>query len=102
MVYPSHYEPFRYHATRPYETVYDSLVGIKDQLKDTPVKVKVIPYIELSNYRYPLSHSKKLEYIEAQIKAAENGGADGWYVWSPHNKYDNLFTVLSNYPAKLT
>ncbi len=100
MVYPSHFEPYRYYAQRPYQIVYDSLNAIKDQFPNKNVPVKIIPYIELSNYRYPLSHSKKLDYIVAQIKATENGGADGWYVWSPHNLYDNLFQVLSNYHAK--
>lgn len=99
MVYPSHYEPFRHHAVRPYQTVYDSLKSIQKQF-GFQMPVKLIPYIELSNYRYPLSKAKKLEYIYAQIKAAQDSGADGYYVWSPNNWYDNLFTVLETYPVK--
>lgn len=93
MVYPSHYEPFRVHAVTPYETVHKSLTAIRKQFNGSP-PFKLYPYIELSNYRYPLSKEKKLAYIYAQIKAAENANADGWYVWSPHNYYDNLFKVL--------
>src|SRR3990167_365676 len=93
MVYPSHYEPYLEHAVRPYQTVHHSLMSIKAQFGNR-LPMKLIPYIELSNYRYKLSQDKKLEYIYAQIQAAENAGADGWYAWSPHNRYDNLFRVL--------
>jgi len=94
MVYPSHFEPYKAHAVTPYETVYKSLASIRKQFNNKPLPFKLIPYIELSNYRYPLSRTKKLNYIYAQIQAAENANADGWYVWSPQNYYDNLFQVL--------
>jgi hypothetical protein len=94
MVYPSHFEPYVHHANTPYETVYGSLKSIQKQFADSNQNVQLIPYIELSNYRYPLSHEKKMAYIRAQIKAAEDAGAHGWFVWSPNNLYDNLFTVL--------
>lgn len=99
MVYPSHYEPFRVHAVTPYQTVYKSLAMIKAMF-NTQLSFKLIPYIELSNYRYPLSQPKKIEYIYAQIRAAQDAGADGWYAWSPHNQYDNLFAVLQRYQVK--
>ena len=99
MVYPSHYQPFPKHFATPYETVYDSLISIKEQFDDD-LPFKLYPYIELSNYHYPLSHEKKLKYIYSQIKAVQDAGADGWYAWSPQNKYDNLFQVLESYPVK--
>jgi len=100
MVYPSHYEPFPYHYDRPYKTVYDSLVSIKEQF-DGKMPVKLFPYIELSNYHYPKqSHENKLKYIYAQIQAVQDAGADGWYAWSAKNYYDNLFTVLENNAVK--
>lgn len=99
MVYPSHYEPYRVHAVKPYETVHDSLVAIKGQFKNN-MPVKLYPYLELSNYRYPLSHDKKIAYIRAQIKATEDAGADGWYAWSANNLYDNLFNILENHQVK--
>ncbi len=94
MVYPSHYVPFDVHVKIPYKTVYDSLAAIKKQFNNEPLPFKLIPYIELSNYHYLLSHEKKMNYIYSQIQAAENAGADGWYVWSAGNKYDNLFQLL--------
>lgn len=100
MVYPSHFEPYRAHAVTPYETVYNSLASIHKQFNNKPLSFKLIPYIELSNYRYHLSREKKLNYIYAQIQAAENANADGWYVWSPQNYYDNLFQVLETRKVK--
>lgn len=94
MVYPSHYVPFDVHVKTPYKTVYSSLASIRDQFDGEKLPFKLYPYIELSNYHYLLSHEKKLNYIYAQIQAAENAGADGWYVWSARNKYDSLFQIL--------
>jgi len=97
MVYPSHYEPFRYHAKRPYKTIYDSLVALRKQLKNFP-NVKIYAYIELYNYRYPLSRQNKINYILAEIKAVRDAHADGWYAWSAKNKYSLLFAILRNRP----
>jgi hypothetical protein len=93
MVYPSHYVPFAYHFKKPYDTIFNSLTSIQGQF-DGKMPIKMYAYIELSNYHYPMSHEKTLEYIKAQISAVEDAGADGWYAWSPHNRYDNLFKVL--------
>lgn len=100
MVYPSHFEPFRKHAVTPYDTVYSALMALREQFEDDRLPFKLYPYIELSNYRYPLSHQKRLQYILAEIHAAEDAGADGWYVWSPHNEYDPLFEVLETTKVK--
>lgn len=99
MVYPSHYIPYKEHFNAPYDTVYDSLASIQDQF-DEKTPVKVYAYIELSNYHYPMSRAKKLEYIKAQIAAVKAIGADGWYAWSPHNRYDTLFAVLESQKTK--
>ncbi|MBX3708467.1 MAG: hypothetical protein KIT56_07060 [Gammaproteobacteria bacterium] len=99
MVYPSHYVPFPKHFKQPYETVYDSLMSIKDQFNNK-MPIKMYAYIELSNYHYPMSRPKTVEYIKAQIRAVDAAGADGWYAWSPHNRYDNLFNILDGQKAK--
>lgn len=97
MVYPSHYTPFDYHYKAPYETVYNSLTRIQKQFDGNEMPVKMYAYIELSNYHYPsMSRSQKLAYIKAQLKAVKEANADGWYAWSPHNRYDNLFRVLKS------
>lgn len=93
MVYPSHYEPFRYHAVRPYETVYKSLTDLRRRLSGFP-DVSIYAYIELFNYRYPLSHESKVNYILSELRAVRDAQADGWYAWSANNKYRLLFAIL--------
>jgi hypothetical protein len=97
MVYPSHYEPYKIHAVTPYETVYTSLDSLKKQFNNQ-IPFKLYPYIELSNYRYPLSTEQRHAYIRAQLKAVNDVQADGWFAWSPNNKYEHLFRVLQNQP----
>ncbi len=94
MVYPSHYEPFRIHATKPYETVFNAIMALKKQLRSN-VSVSVFAYLELFNYRFPLMPQQKINYIRAQMKAAHDAGANGWYVWSATNHYAPLFRVLA-------
>lgn len=94
MVYPSHYQPFALHFKTPYKTIYTSLTSIKNQFDNNKLPIKIYAYIELTNYHYPMSHPKTLEYIKAQIKAVADANADGWYAWSPHNRYENLFNIL--------
>ncbi len=96
MVYPSHYVPFPDHFQHPYDTVYTSLKHIKGQFGGDKMPIKLYAYIELSNYHFPMSHEKTLEYIKAQLNAVQAAGADGWYAWSPHNRYDNLFSILES------
>ena len=95
MVYPSHYVPFSEHYKTPYQTVYKSLTHIKKQFNNK-IPFKLYAYIELSNYHYRMSRAEKAAYIKAQIKAVEEAEADGWYAWSPHNRYDVLFDVLQH------
>ncbi|OGT37573.1 MAG: hypothetical protein A3F12_02265 [Gammaproteobacteria bacterium RIFCSPHIGHO2_12_FULL_38_14] len=94
MVYPSHYEPFAIHYKTPYETVYRSLSSIQKQFNNN-MPIKMYAYIELSNYHYRMSHKEKIAYVKAQLKAVDHADADGWYAWSPHNRYEVLFDALS-------
>lgn len=93
MVYPSHYNPYPEHSAHPYDTIYDSLTALDDQF-DGPPPFKVHAFIETSNYHYNLSAPAAQKYIKAQIKATRDAKVEGWYAWSAHNKYDNLFAVL--------
>lgn len=96
MVYPSHYYPYQKHSKQPYEIIYKSLTSLKGQFKDNKTPFKLTPYIEASNYHYKWSNEQKRSYILKQIKAVEDAKADGWYVWSPKNHYDNLFNALKS------
>lgn len=94
MVYPSHYEPFVFHSNRPYETVFNSVASLKKILQNHP-GVAIYAYIEAYNYRFFLSPTKRTQYIKAEIKAAHDAGANGWYVWSATNHYAPLFQALA-------
>jgi hypothetical protein len=95
MVYPSHYEPYQKYAKMPYYIVRVSLASIREQFHGN-IPFKVYPFIELYNYRYPLSYESKIKYISAEIKAVRDSRMDGWYAWNPHNQYDILFSLLEN------
>lgn len=94
MVYPSHFEPFRYHAKQPYKAVEKLVGGVKKQVSKYP-QVAVYPFIELYNYRYPLSRPDRIKYIKAQIQAVKDAGVNGIYVWNDQNEYDILFEILA-------
>lgn len=96
MLYPSHFEPYKEHARRPYNTYYSAIESLKSKFSDNDPPFKLYPYIELSNYRHKFSEEQLTGYIQSQIKAVEDTRADGWYAWSANNKYDRLFNVLSN------
>lgn len=100
MVYPSHYEPYRQYAKMPYYAVHSSLRALEKQFKGK-VPIKVYPFIEIYNYRYPLSQTEKLDYLAEELKAVNDSATDGWYVWNIHNNYDNLFLVLKAFPQNV-
>ena len=71
-------------------------MSLRKQFNNKPLNFKLIPFIELSNYRYPLSKTEKTKYIHDQIRASEDANADGWYFWSAGNKYQSLFDLLKS------
>ncbi len=99
MVYPSHYEPYIRYSRNPYSTVFAALKSLRRQFGGR-VPFRVIPFIEASNYRYRLGGAAKIKYIYAQIRAVDDSYVNGWYVWSPRNKYNALFRVLELYRVK--
>lgn len=95
MVYPSHFEPYLKFAKMPYYVVRNSLESLREQFYGD-IPFKIYAYIELSNYRYPLSRDEKLDYILEQLLAVKDSQIDGWYAWSPNNQYNNLFLLLKS------
>lgn len=94
MLYPSHFEPYQEHARKPYDIVYKAISSLQGQFKRR-IPFRVYVYVELSNYRHKMSEDLLVGYFHSQVKAVEDAGADGWYVWSAGNKYDRLFSILS-------
>lgn len=99
MVYPSHYEPYAYHAEHPYETVYHSLTALRQQILDFPT-VQIVAYIEILNFRHPMSVSEKIRYVLDEMAAVRDSKANGWYVWNVHNNYQLLFDLLRNHTVR--
>lgn len=98
MVYPSHYWPYQKYSAQPYKTIYDSLNSMFNKFDNNP-PFKLRAFIEAANYKYikSTSDAQKQKYLLEEIRAVEAvGGMYGWYVWSAHNNYDNLFKVLEN------
>jgi hypothetical protein len=93
MDYPSHFADYKIKSAQPYKTVNSSVIALKEQLKDEK-PVKVYAYIEAYNYRYHMASSQRATYIAAEMKGAEDAGADGWYVWSANNVYDHVFEAI--------
>jgi hypothetical protein len=94
MLYPSHFEPYREHAKRPYNIIYSALESLKSKFSNNNPPFKLYAYIELFNYRHSFTEDQLAGYINSQIKAVEDAKADGWYAWSANNKYDRLFNVM--------
>lgn len=95
MVYPSHYEPYEERVNLPFETVYESLVGLKRQMGEH--EIPVLAYIELFNYHFKLTAAERVNYIRAQLRAVREANADGWLAWSAGNRYDLLFEILRRF-----
>lgn len=91
MVYPSHYQPYAASSRKPYTIIYDSLTSLKELIRGN--KAKIIAWIEARNHRS--SAIPRVEYLKLEIKAVEDADVAGFYVWSPLNQYQNLFTALS-------
>lgn len=99
MVYPSHFEPYQKYAQMPYYAVRNALKALHAQFYGN-LPFKVYAFIETYNYRYPLSDPARRDYIAKQLLAVQDSMIDGWYVWNPNNKYNNLFMVLQAAKAK--
>jgi hypothetical protein len=95
MVYPSHYTPYAETAKKPFETVFTSLMGMKRQMGKQ--QVPVLAYIELFNFRHSMNTVERVKYIRAQLRAAREAQAEGWYAWSAGNHYDLLFEILRQF-----
>lgn len=92
MLYPSHFEPYLETAKTPYETVHGALTALAGQTEANPLPVYA--YIEHFNYRYPMTDPERAKYLESQLQAVLDSGAQGFYVWSAGNYYDILFNLL--------
>jgi len=88
MVYPSHYFEQLYRDD-PYRTVKDALVA-----GDARIEANFRPFLQAFDRDLPDGVSLET-YINEQIRAAQDHGADGYLFWHPACEYEPLFRVLA-------
>jgi hypothetical protein len=89
MLYPSGFmygiPNYRNPITHPYEIVRFSLDRARERTKIDPVRFR--PWLQaFADYAFDKRQFGGAE-IQAQIKAADSFGADGWLLWNPRNVY---------------
>ncbi len=87
MLYPSGFSKgsfyFDYPSEYPYEVVFRSVKTIQDRIPSNRVR----PWLQyFKDYTKRKKEYKRAE-IQAQIKATEDVGTNGWMMWSPSSRY---------------
>ena len=89
MLYPSGFmygiPNYRNPMTHPYEIVRLSLDRARERTKLDPVRFR--PWLQgFADYAFDKRQFGEAE-IQAQIRAAQSFGSDGWLLWNPRNSY---------------
>ncbi|HUG16294.1 MAG TPA: putative glycoside hydrolase [Thermomicrobiales bacterium] len=87
MIYPSHFYPgaigLDIPNNHPYEVIYTSLMSGAAMVPEAREKLR--PWLQ------DFSYGEGIEYgdieVLAQIRAADDFGANGWMIWNPGNEY---------------
>ena len=87
MVYPSHYAEQAYRDD-PYRVVSEALRSGR-----TRVSASYRPFLQAFDMALPAGMSLET-YIQEQIRAAVDAGADGYLFWHPACEYDALYRAL--------
>ncbi|GBR76131.1 hypothetical protein NO2_0732 [Candidatus Termititenax persephonae] len=97
MLYPSHFYGDRLRLSNPYRTVLEgSTLGMN---KIHGYQVRMIPYIQGFAMNMGYANISLYQYIKEQIRACEDAGTDGFFVWHAGNEYATTFAVLKDYGA---
>ena len=98
MVYPSHYPHGSFGIpvpnAEPQRTVFIALTSARQRDEKLGVKTPehVRPWLQAFTLGKP---EYGPEQIEAQKKAVYDAGYDGWVLWNPGSKYDEILTALA-------
>ncbi len=89
MLYPSGFmygiPNYRNPIAHPYEIVRLSLDRARERTKLDPVRFR--PWLQgFADYAFDKRQFGEAE-IQAQIRAAQSFGSDGWLLWNPRNLY---------------
>lgn len=93
MLYPSGFSSgsfyFKYPSEYPYEVVFRSIKKIQDKIPSNRVR----PWLQyFKDYTQKKKRYERKE-VQAQIRATEDIGANGWMLWSPSSKYHLEYLV---------
>ena len=87
MLYPSGFSSgsfyFKYPSKHPYEVVYRSVKKIQDRIESRRVRPWLQHFKDYTRARVEYGHDE----VQAQIKACDDIGTNGWMLWSPSSKY---------------
>ena len=98
MLYPSHFsagfgkidDP----SQRPFDLVYRGCVRLRDAAAFHEVRLR--PWIQAFPWRV-VGYSAL--YVAEQLRAAREGGASGWLLWNPANRYDEAMEAMQYFPG---
>lgn len=89
MVYPSHYEPGNLGVANPnampYETIYQSMLDVKERWAESDLtgKVQMRPWLQDFSWGHPYGPAE----VRAQIQATYDAGYEEWLLWNAANVY---------------
>lgn len=89
MVYPSHYIPGNLGVANPnampYETIYRSMIDVKERWEKAELtgKVTMRPWLQDFSWGHPYGPAE----VRAQIQATYDAGYSEWLLWNAANEY---------------
>lgn len=95
MLYPSHFYGDRLRMGNPYRTMLEGSTLALNKL--TRGQTRLIPYIQGFPMNMSYANMNLYTYIKEQIRACEDAGTDGFFVWNAGNEYATTFAVLRDY-----
>ncbi|GBR72830.1 hypothetical protein NO1_0291 [Candidatus Termititenax aidoneus] len=97
MLYPSHFYGDRLRMGNPYRTLLEGSTLGKNKLKGRTARL--IPYIQGFAMNLGYANMTLSAYIREQIRACEDAGTDGFFIWHAGNEYATALNVVKNYGA---
>lgn len=101
MLYPSGFARGSFHvkypAKHPYKVIFRSIKHIQPKISLSRVR----PWLQYFKDYTQLKKIYTRKEIQAQIKASEDVGANGWMLWSPSSKYNIDYLLSKSFKAPL-
>ncbi|MGH9654679.1 MAG: putative glycoside hydrolase, partial [Bryobacteraceae bacterium] len=101
MLYPSGFQygipKYRDPVAHPYEIVRLSLDRARERTNLDPIRFR--PWLQaFRDYAFDRRQFGRAQ-IQAQIKAADSFGSDGWLLWNPRNVYSAAAIGIKRHPG---